>query len=215
LPAQRPILASLVVIFDTGAPGASPALPDELAKVVVERLREDINRITPFFIQSILPNEDIRPRGDLGALLEFGKEHGIEYLALAVLSGTEIEYPWTVQLAWVAHSQPGWRRDNWSLAELAILDVKTGKALLYAEGRGWATLDRPAAPGITQWYPVVWLRPLEPSWRWWPPSYEAAPLTLRVIAMTQAAKQVVLNLQRAWIERFEMEDAKPHGTNQP
>jgi len=208
LPAQRPIRAGLVLIVDTAAPDAAPALPEEAANRVAEMLRDEINRVTPFSIQSILPNEGIKPGGDPAPLLEFGKKHGVEYLAVAVLSSTEVEYPQTVFLAWTAHSQPGWRRDNWSLAELAIVDVKTGKTLIHAEGRGWATLDRPAAPGINQWYPVVWLRPLEPNWRWWPPTYEGAPNTLRVVAMNQAAKRLVLNLQGAWIERLRAERAE-------
>ena len=34
-----------------------------------------------------------------------------------------------------------------------------------------ATLDRPTAPGISQWYPVIYLRPQEPERRLWPPNY--------------------------------------------
>jgi hypothetical protein len=205
LPAQRPVRTGLVLISDTSAPDAAPALPDEAVNRVAETLRDEINRITPFAIQQILPNDGIKPGGDQAQIVDFGKKQGVDYLAVVVLSSTEIEYPQTIFLGWTAHSQPGFRRDNWSLMEVALVDVKTGRTLIHAEGRGWATLDRPAAPGINQWYPVVWLRPSEPNWRWWPPTYEGAPNTLRVIAMNQAAKRLVLNLQGAWIDRLRME----------
>jgi hypothetical protein len=86
-----------------------------------------------------------------------------------------------------------------------LVDTKTGQALLRAEGRGFATLDRPAAPGINQWYPVIWLRPQEPARRYWPPTYAGAPNTLRVVAMNEAAKRLVLNLQDAWIQKRQLE----------
>jgi hypothetical protein len=203
VPAQRPIRAGLVVISDTAAPDAAPALPDEAVHRVAETLQAETSRITPFKIEKIIPSEGIQPGGDPAQLAELGRRHGVDYLVTVVLSSTEVEYPMTIFLAWVAHSQPGFRCDNWSLVEAAVVDVKAGKTVVHAEGRGWATLDRPAAPGINQWYPVIWQRPLEPNWRWFPPSYDAAPTTLRVIAMNQAVKRAVSNLQHAWIERLE------------
>lgn len=208
VPAQRPIRAGLVVISDTAAPDAAPALPDEAVHRLAETLQAEISRTSSAFaIEKIIPNEGITPGGDPAQLAELGKRHGVDYLVTVVLSSTEVEYPLTIFLAWTAHSQPGFRCDNWSLVEAAVVDVNAGKTVVHAEGRGWATLDRPAAPGINQWYPVIWQRPLEPNWRWWPPSYEAAPTTLRVIAMNQAVKRVVSNLQHAWIERLETERA--------
>jgi hypothetical protein len=66
-----------------------------------------------------------------------------------------------------------------------------------AEGRGWATLDRPSAPGIDQWYPAIYLRPQDER-RIWPPTYAGAPNTLRVVSFGQAAQRLVLKLQNSW-----------------
>ena len=68
-----------------------------------------------------------------------------------------------------------------------------------------ATLDSPTTPGISQWYPVIYLRPQNPERRIWPPSYEGAPVTLRVVSMEQAATRLAGNLQRAWVEQRELE----------
>lgn len=60
-----------------------------------------------------------------------------------------------------------------------------------------ATLDRPIVPSVSQWYPVIWFRPAGPDGRpWWPPTYEGAPNTLRVVTMEDAAKRLALDLQR-------------------
>jgi hypothetical protein len=98
----------------------------------------------------------------------------------------------------VTHAQPGLRRDNWSLLEFALLDLKHNQILLQAEGRGWGTLDRPSAPGINQWYPAVYLRPQDER-HIWPPTYEGAPNTLRVVSFDQAAKRLVLKLRNSWL----------------
>jgi hypothetical protein len=201
--APRAIEAGLVIIPDASAPDASPVLPDEALRRMAESLSQEMGQSLPIHITKIIAPEGLRPisGGDPGQFAQFGRKHGVDYLVVVVASGTEQEYPMTVFLGWTAHSQPGLRRDNWSLLEAAVVDVKAGQTLARAEGRGWATLDRPMAPGINQWYPVVWLRPMEPSRRYWPPTYEGAANTLRVISMQDASKRLILNLQKAWSEK--------------
>ncbi|MBI4402355.1 MAG: hypothetical protein HY581_12080 [Nitrospirae bacterium] len=205
LPEQRPIRAGLVLIADTTAPDAAPALPDEALLRMAESLKEQFGQFLPIAIDKIIPADGIKPGGDATQFSELGKKHGVDYLAVVVASSTEQEYPLMVFLGWHSHMQPGLRRDNWSLVELALVDVKNGRVLLRAEGRGWATLDRPMAPGINQWYPVIWRRPQDPNWRWWPPTYAGAPHTLRIISMHEAVKRLVLNLQDAWIQQRQAE----------
>ncbi len=200
---QQSIQAGLVVITDTAAPDASPVLPDEAITRLAESLSQDIKQHLPVTITKIIPAEGLRPIAgrDPDQFAEFGRKHGVEHLVVVVASATEVEYPQTVFLGWTTHSQPGLRRDNYSLLEVALVDVKAAQTLVRAEGRGWATLDRPMAPGINQWYPVVWLRPMEPNRRYWPPTFEGAPNTLRVISVEDASKRLMLNLRKAWGEK--------------
>ena len=202
---EVPVRAGLVLVADTTAPDAAPAIPDEGLGQMAEALRDQLGKSLRIDIEQTLPNEGIRPGSDAAQFIALGRKYGLDYLIVAVASSTEQEYPWTVFLGWTSHSQPGLRRDNWSLVEAALLDVKTGQTLLRAEGRGWATLDRPTAAGINQWYPVIWKRPQEPNWRWWPPSYDSAPHTLRVVAMHDAVKRLILNMQDAWIQKRQQE----------
>lgn len=199
---ERPARAGLVVISDATAPDAAPTLPDEAVHRLTEILTQRLNDSATIAIDKVIPADGVRP-GDPSQLQGLGKRHGVEYLAVVVLSGTEQEYPMTLFLGWVAHSQPGLRRDNWSLIEVALFDVASGRTIVHAEGRGWATLDRPMAPGINQWYPVVFLQPGYGALarHWWPLTYEGAPTTLRVVSMNEAAKRVVLNLMDAWAQK--------------
>ena len=204
---QRPIEAGLVLVSDISDPSAAPNLPDEAFVRLGESLQQDIGRAVPVRIKEVIPADNIRPQpnGDRTQFAELGRQRGLDYLVVVVLSSTEQEYPVTLFLGWTTHAQPGFRRDNWSLLEFALLDLKNNKTLLQSEGRGWATLDYPTAPGINQWYPVVYLRPQDPERRIWPPTYEGAPFTLRVVSFEQAAKRLTLKLQKSWLGQLEAE----------
>jgi len=208
---QRPLKAGLVLVSDTAEAGAAPNLPDEAFVRLGETLKQDINRAIPVTITEVLPAENIRPQpnGDWAQFADLGRQRGLDYLVVVVLSSTEQEYPVTLFLGWTTHAQPGLRRDNWSLLEFALLDLKNNVPLLKAEGRGWATLDWPTAPGINQWYPVVYLRPQDPERRIWPPTYEGAPNTLRVVSFDQAEKRLALKLQNSYIGQLQAMAERP------
>jgi len=203
---QRPLQAGLVVVSDTAEPGAAPNLPEEALVRLGESLQRDLSRALPVVITEMIPADYIKPQphGGWAQFAELGRQRGLDYLAVVVVSSTEQEYPMTLFLGWTTHAQPGFRRDNWSLLEFALLDLKHNQTLMQAEGRGWATLDRPSAPGIDQWYPAVYLRPQDQR-RIWPSTYEGAPNTLRVVSFEQAAKRLVLKLQNSWLTVLESE----------
>jgi hypothetical protein len=201
LPAERPVRAALILMTDTSGPGAAPALPDEAQLRLAEQLKDDVNRGFPITIEKIIPSAELGNDISRSGLTEVGKKHGMDFLLLMMLSSQEQEYPVSLFLGWTTHRQPGFRRDNWSLAEAALFHVQAEVVVLRAEGRAMATLDSPTAPGINQWYPVIYLRPQDPERRIWPPTYEGAPITLRLVSMRQAAKRLTINLQQAWIEK--------------
>lgn len=200
----RPIKAGVLIISDTSAPGAAPNLPDEAFVRLGESLKQDLRRAIPVTITEVIPADSIRPEavGDWTQFEQLGREKGIDYLALVVLSSTEQEYPVTLFLGDVTSAQPGLRRDNWSLLEFALLDLKNNHTLMQAEGRGWATLDWPTAPAVNQWYPIVYLQPGD-AHHFWPPTYEGAPFTLRVVSFDQAEKRLKLKLRNLWLGQLQ------------
>ncbi len=187
------------MVSDTGEPGAAPNLPEEALDRLGKSLQRDLGRAIPVVFTEIISAEHIKPQpqGAWAQFAELGRQHGVDYLAIVIVSSTEQEYPVTLFLGLTTHAQPGFRRDNWSLLEFALLDLKHHQILAQAEGRGWATLDRPSAPGIDQWYPAIYLRPQDER-RIWPPTYAGAPNTLRVVSFEQAAQRLVLALQNSW-----------------
>ncbi len=205
LPASRPVRTALVVLADRSAPDSAPGLPEEAQARLAETLAGQINHGFPIAIERVVNLGEVSPGGTPPNWIEVARQQGVEYLLVTVLSSTEQEYPVSLFLGWTTHRQPGFRRDNWSLAEAALIDGRTGGQLLHAEGRAMATLDSPTAPGISQWYPVIYLRPQDPERRIWPPTYEGAPLTLRVVSMEQAATRLAGNLQRAWVDQRDLE----------
>lgn len=205
---KKPLQAGLVLVSDTAAPEAGPNLPEEALTKLGDELKQEIGRVLPVTIKEVISAEGIRPMdGNRTQFADLAKRHGLDYLAVVVVSSTEQEYPVSLFLGWTTHMQPGYRRDNWSLLEFALLDVNGGEVVMRAEGRGWATLDRPTAPGIDQWYPVVYLRPQDPERRFWPPTYEGAPNTLRVVSFNQASKRLTLKLQNSWLGQLEADAA--------
>lgn len=205
LPVERPLRTALVVLSDRSAQEAAPGLPEEAQSRLTEMLSEQVNLGVPMAIKRVVNLCEIPVGATHPNWTDLARQQSVDYVLVVVLSSTEQEYPASLFLGWTTHRQPGFRRDNWSLAEAALVDGRTGRQLLRAEGRGMATLDSPTAPGISQWYPVIYLRPQDPERRIWPPSYEGAPVTLRVVSMEQAAKQLAGNLQRAWVEQRELE----------
>lgn len=205
LPASRPVPTALVILNDRSDPESVPGFPEDAQTRVVDMLAAELNRAYPIVIERVVTVGDVSEAWTAPDWREVARQQGVNHLLVAVLSSIEQEYPVSLFLGWTTHRQPGLRRDNWSLAEAALIDGRTGRRLLQAEGRAMATLDRPAAPGISQWYPVIYLRPQEPERRIWPPTYEGAPLTLRVVAMEHAVTRLAGNLQRAWIEQLARE----------
>ena len=204
LPTERPLRASLIFLEPQNGQSDS-VLPEEARVRVADQLREEITRGFPLVIERIIPSREFEAQRGLADVLAYGKERGIRHLLVVMVSSEEQEYPVSLFLGWTTHRQPGFRLDNWSLAEAALIDVDSERIVLRAEGRAWATLDRPSAPGINQWYPVIYLRPQDPERRIWPPTYEGAPITLRLVSAMQAAKRMALNIKQAWNEKRHME----------
>ncbi len=118
---QRPLRAGLVVVSDTAEQDAAPNLQEEALARLGESLQRDLGRAIPVAITETIPAGYIRPlpHGDWAQFVELGRQRGLDYLAVMIVSSTEQEYPVTLFLGWNTHAQPGFRRDHWSLLEFA------------------------------------------------------------------------------------------------
>lgn len=199
---KGPIHAGLWVLNDTGAPGSAPRLSETAFVDLTEHVRQQLLHAVPV-------NVHVVHSSDLGALppefdtvLHWAKDRQVEYLVIAVLSSAEIEvperFPWRGStLGAIARGlQFGYRAENLALAELALVDVRTGHVLARVEGNAWASLDRLDPPIKSNEYPVV-RRNLED-----PPIYpendEVAHDVMRAVAAGDAIDQAVLHLKEIW-----------------
>ena len=209
MPDQRPVQAGLLVIADKTDPGSGPVIPDEAMARFREDLKQELGHGLPFTVEQLIQAESVSPNrtgGDLTEFRELGKKHDVEYLALVVVSSTEVEYPTDLNLGGATQGTPGLARDNWALAEFALVDLKTGRTMMQAEGRGWATLLRTYAPLMSSRYPVIYIQP-DSQRVYWPPTWEGAPNTLRVVTFNLAGKNLVNKISRVWLEYLEGEAA--------
>lgn len=199
---QGTLSAGLVVINDVSFPDSAPQLSKESLDLIKKHIQARLIKEVKIPLESLkLLNEFPAPTG-LTSLLHIGRDHHVAYLVLAVVSSTEIEWPdrfpmgGTFNLGGMAGFLNGYRAENFALAELALLDVKTGKTLLQTQGQSWASLERLAVPLESNVYPVV-RRNYE-----MPPIYptreDAAHDVLRAVASSDAIDQAVMYFKEPW-----------------
>jgi hypothetical protein len=93
----------------------------------------------------------------------------------------------------------GFETNNYALAELALLEVQTGRVVAKAEGRAWTQLNHLYAPVESNSYPVIHrsqrIAPIYPK--------EAnAKEVLRSVAGDEALEQAIFDLQKQWQKAF-------------
>ena len=199
---KGPLHAGLWVLNDTGAPGSAPKLSETAFADLTEHVRQHLRHVAPIKVSVVHSLDPGASPQDFGAVLHWGKDQRVDYLVIAILSSAEIEvperFPWRGStLGAIARGlQFGYRAENLALAELALVDVRTGHVLARVEGNAWASLDRLDPPIESNEYPVV-RRNLED-----PPIYpekEAdAHDVMRAVAAGDAIDQAVLHLNEAW-----------------
>lgn len=197
------IQAGLVVFNDTTAQDSAPELSEVSLAALTEHVRKQLTHDVPLEVERIVHTpKPGAPPPKLTSVLQWAKDQHVDYLVMAVLSSNEIEvperFPWRGSTLGAAARGLtfGYRAENLALAELALIDVRTGHVLARVEGNAWASLDRLDPPIESNEYPVV-RRNLED-----PPIYpendEVAHDVMRAVAGSDAIDQAVLHLKEAW-----------------
>ena len=199
---KGPIHAGLWVLNDTGAPDSAPKLSEAAFADLTGHVRQQLLHAVPIKVHVVHSSDPGALPQDFATVLHWGQDQRVDYLVMAILSSSEIEvperFPWRGStLGAIARGlQFGYRAENLALAELALIDVRTGHVLARVEGNAWASLDRLDPPIESNEYPVV-RRNLED-----PPIYpekEAdAHDVMRAVAAGDAIDQAVLHLKEAW-----------------
>lgn len=196
-----PITAGFVFINDTSAAGPATVLSDKARAFLTQQVRDRVEGATPIRIAQVLTaGSASQPQGPEG-LAKLAREQGLTHLLVAVFSSDESEIPTYLPLTGDPEQGgsrpgvPGFEAVNYALAELALVDSRSGQVVARADGRAWARLNRLYVPKISNSYPVIHrslrVAPI------YPPETEAKDV-LRSLAADEALEQAATKLHEAW-----------------
>jgi hypothetical protein len=173
-------------------------LSPEAITYLTDQVRSRVQQDLPIMIIGVVPAQDIQ-RGDPGAILKLGKDHGFDTVLVAVFSSAESEVPRWFPLDGAPEqggTRPGvsgFETVNYARVELALLDVKADLVVATANGQAWTSLYHLYAPVQSNSYPVIHrslrIAPIYP-----PQGHEKD--MLRIVAGDEALEQAVLDFQR-------------------
>lgn len=196
------VTAGLVVFNDVSAPDSAPQLSEESFEAIKNHVHFRLTKEVSMELKRLEGYIESAPPTEIPLLLSKAKDQLVDYLVLALVSSTEIEVPDRLPLqgglngGGMRGSLVGYRAENFALAELALLDVRTGQVLMRSDGQAWASLERLDVPLESNIYPVV-RRNLEI-----PPIYPTseghAHDVMRAVASSDAIDQAVMHFKESW-----------------
>ncbi len=197
---------ALLVVNDVSAKGSAPPLSSAGLGFVTEQTRQRLEESFPVKVVKVVTTAGpSRPPGLL-PLQQVAREQGVEYLLVAVFSGAEVERADQLPLGGSQEGGgalglvPGYSTSNHALVELALIQAKTGRSVMRAEGRAYATLDRLASGVTSNVYPVI--RRSGRMARIFPPrDKDQAHDVLRSLAGDEALEQAVYHMRMDWDRR--------------
>ena len=196
--------AGLVIINDTSSSQSAPALSQDYFASFAKELQYQLEHQFPVTVVKVLESSEIPSSNGEPQLGQLGKSHGLDFLVVAILSSSEVEYSDRLPLGGSLQGMGGrslvvgFRSENYALVELALLDVKTQQPVVHVEGNARATLERLDIPLGSNVYPVVRRAQLiAPIY----PTEEGAHDTLRIVAADDALKQAFMHLSEVWNDK--------------
>ncbi len=204
--------AAFLVINDTTNPESAGPLSEPILAQMNVRAREQLVLNFPIRFSRELSAEGVTPQGNATELVRLAGSEAGDYMMLVLFSSEESEYAAYFGLG---PSQgggatgtggvggrpaiPGYQVQNFALVEMALLETGSGRLIIGANGRAWATLNRLEIPIESNNYPVV-RRALHNAPIF--PEEDVAYDTLRGVAADDALKEALMQLKIAWAKRF-------------
>lgn len=193
--------AGILLINDTTEKNSAPALSPETKAFLANQVRLRVGEKLPIRVTKEISTDEPLNGQAPTQLQQLARDNHLSYLLVAVFSSEESEIPVFVPLTGDPEqggTRPkvlGFEANNYALAELALLDVESGRVVLRSDGRAWSRLNRLKVPVESNSYPVIH-RSLRPAPIY--PKEENAKEVLRSIAGDEALEQAVMHLQEQW-----------------
>ncbi len=192
--------AGLLLINDTSHAESAPALSERAMAFLSDAVRHRIEEKTSIRLVKVLPSSGLTPDTAQQTVISLGRAQGVPYVLVAIFSSEESEIP--LILPFTGDPEQGGGRPgvsgfeaiNYALAELALLETRSGKMVARSDGRAWSRLNRLYVPVKSNAYPVIHRsRRVAPIY----PREEDAKDILRSIAGDEALEQAVYQLEMA------------------
>jgi len=188
----------LLVLNDTTEKNSPPPMTLESITALTKQLSYQIEAQFPIQVAQLVKTPPTLS-GHTLPFAQLGKEAGVNYLVIAILSSHEVESPQQLPLGGVIQGGAGrgWllgsETENFSLAEIAVVEVNNGQTLFQSSGQGYATLNRLYVPVESNVYPVIYGAQRQPPIY---PKEEFQYDVLRSVSAHQAIDQAMLHLKR-------------------
>lgn len=161
------------------------------------RAKHAVQDLIPVTMQEVIRLDEI-PAGEKAHLLQgLGETTKAELVLVVLPSSREARGPAQFDVLPEVSRLNGYQVDNYASVELGLLDLKSGKLLLVAQGTSFATLEQLDVPLASNRYPRVrgsaMTSPIFPS-------EDRALGTLRMVALNEALDQAVMKLSEKWKE---------------
>lgn len=202
--AGGPLEAGVLVVNDTSDRDSAPALTEEGTAFLTDQVKQRVEEVLPIRIIKWFTPFRISDGQQPPEVARLGREQALPYVLLVVFSNAESEVPMRLPLTGdleqggTRPGVPGFEMRTNALAELALIEVETGRVLARSDGRAWTRLNRLYVPVQSNSYPVI-----HRSLRVAPiyPKEENAKDITRSIAGDEALEQAVMHLQEIWPTR--------------
>jgi hypothetical protein len=173
---------------------------------VTDQARQHVGSILPLSVMKVAP-PSVRRAGEMPVAWDrVASEQGVDHLLLAVISSVEVRSATTLPFDGTQEGGgamgrlPGSSTVQHALAELALLDAKSGTVLARSEGRTLSTLEQLAGRLTSNAYPVI-----RRSGRMQriaaPPDDAEAHDVLRSLAADEAIELAAYNMKGRWERR--------------
>ena len=136
----------LFLISDTTAPQSAAPIAGPLLTVLENRIREYMESELSVHVTESIPADLFFPQGEMVGLQEWGRTKHIGQAFVVILSSQEEESQTMLGEERMMTQMPGVEVVNSSLAEIALVDLPTGRVKIQARGESVQSMEQLLVP---------------------------------------------------------------------
>ena len=136
----------LSLISDTTTPQSAPPISQPLLTVLENRIRQYMENELSVHVTEKIPADLFSPQGEMAGLQEWGNTKHVGQAFVVILSSQEEENSTVLGEERMMTQMPGVEVVNFSLAEIALVDIPTGRVKIQARGESVQSMEQLLVP---------------------------------------------------------------------